>query len=409
MRRTPRILLYSHDTFGLGHLRRNRKIAGAVRAHVPLAQITVATGSNVSDAFPPLSGVEFVRLPAVVKNSDGSYDSAKAGETLEQVLRRRSRLLVETAKAVSPDILITDKEPLGLLGEMEETLQLLRGRDCYTILGLRDILDSSIKLQQEWDGKGIVSRLNELYDEIWVYGRPDFHDPLAGIETAGNTLPEVHFMGFLGSPAPELPSKGPGLTAPPQGPYVLATAGGGADGAMLIKAVLAACEAPNGVKGNVVLLLGPFTKDEVRADIEKRAARLENITVRDFTPEPEPLIAGASGVVSMCGYNTFCEVLHFDKPALFVPREKPRLEQKIRAERAREFGIARMLRQSEIEDVERLAREIDALPERPRPSEAEHPMTLEGLRSVGLRIAEIIAELLDDQSARPSSLSAVTP
>ena len=33
----------------------------------------------------------------------------------------------------------------------------------------------------------------------------------------------------------------------------------------------------------------------------------------------------------MGGYNTYCEILSFDKPALIVPRMRPRLEQLIRA------------------------------------------------------------------------------
>ena len=45
-------------------------------------------------------------------------------------------------------------------------------------------------------------------------------------------------------------------------------------------------------------------------------------------------MARAAGVVAMGGYNTFCEILSFDKPALIVPRTVPRLEQFIRASRA---------------------------------------------------------------------------
>ena len=45
-------------------------------------------------------------------------------------------------------------------------------------------------------------------------------------------------------------------------------------------------------------------------------------------------MARAAGIVAMGGYNTFCEILSFDKPALIVPRTEPRLEQYIRASRA---------------------------------------------------------------------------
>ena len=57
----------------------------------------------------------------------------------------------------------------------------------------------------------------------------------------------------------------------------------------------------------------------------------------------------------MGGYNTFCEVLSFDKPAVIVPRTAPRLEQYIRACRAEErFGSG--------EDDRRNARWSDTWP-----------------------------------------------
>ena len=51
----------------------------------------------------------------------------------------------------------------------------------------------------------------------------------------------------------------------------------------------------------------------------------------------------ASGIVAMGGYNTFCEILTLDKPALIIPRSVPRQEQLIRAERAVKLGLASML------------------------------------------------------------------
>ena len=54
-------------------------------------------------------------------------------------------------------------------------------------------------------------------------------------------------------------------------------------------------------------------------------------------------MARAAGVVAMGGYNTFCEILSFDKRALIVPRTAPRLEQFIRAKRAAELGLVAML------------------------------------------------------------------
>ena len=58
----------------------------------------------------------------------------------------------------------------------------------------------------------------------------------------------------------------------------------------------------------------------------------------------------------MGGYNTYCEILSFDKPALIVPRVQPREEQLIRARRAAELGLIEMLLPEEADDRAALRR-----------------------------------------------------
>ena len=53
---------------------------------------------------------------------------------------------------------------------------------------------------------------------------------------------------------------------------------------------------------------------------------------------PTVLMEKSMAVVAMGGYNTFCEILTLDKPALIVPRSKPRQEQLIRARNAVRLG-----------------------------------------------------------------------
>lgn len=52
--RAPRIMLYSHDTFGLGHLRRSRALAAAITGAIPDASALILTGSPVAGALPLL-------------------------------------------------------------------------------------------------------------------------------------------------------------------------------------------------------------------------------------------------------------------------------------------------------------------------------------------------------------------
>ena len=94
----------------------------------------------------------------------------------------------------------------------------------------------------------------------------------------------------------------------------------------------------------------------------------------------------------MGGYNTFCEILSFDKPAVLVPRLEPRMEQFIRASRAQELGLVRMFNPGLPDPAGRMAEALRALPAQSRPSDAYIPGLLDGL--------EIIDSLVDDGLAR---------
>ena len=90
----------------------------------------------------------------------------------------------------------------------------------------------------------------------------------------------------------------------------------------------------------------------------------------------------AAGMVSMGGYNTFCEILSFDKRALIIPRTEPRLEQYIRAKRAEDLGLVSMLVDNGDHDPKEMAKSLRKLPSQPRPSEILPTDILGGLPQV---------------------------
>ncbi len=92
-----------------------------------------------------------------------------------------------------------------------------------------------------------------------------------------------------------------------------------------------------------VLLLGPFMPVEQRLAFQARVERDPRLQAITFEARVEAFFQQARAVVAMGGYNTFCEILSFGKPALLVPRTTPRLEQYLRAERAQALGLVRML------------------------------------------------------------------
>jgi predicted glycosyltransferase len=163
---------------------------------------------------------------------------------------------------------------------------------------------------------------------------------------------------------------------------VLVTTGGGGDGAALVDWVLRAYEYDPTLEIGAKIILGPFMGTTQQALFMERVARLKKVQAITFAANIEPQFENAVGIVAMGGYNTFCEILSFDKRALIVPRTVPRLEQYIRASRAEELGLVRMLVPDDESDPIRMADAIRALPQQPKPSHVHIPGLLDGLSAV---------------------------
>src|SRR5271168_2343705 len=317
-RHHKRVLVYSHDSFGLGHLRRCRAIANSLVDADPAVSILILSGSPIIGSFDFRSRVDFVRVPGVIKLRNGEYVSLNLHIDIDETLAMRSSIIRHTADIFDPDLLIVDKEPLGLRGEVRDTLQLMQRRRATVILGLRDVMDEPEALESEWERKNAVPALSEYYDEIWVYGLPQICDPLAGLPVPASVRRRMIYTGYLQRTATDL-AVTPDLQEFVENEFLLITPGGGGDGEALVDLVLSAYEHDRDLPFPALIVFGPFMLPEQRAAFAARAAQLPNVHAITFNARLEALMARAAGVVAMGGYNTFCEILSFDKPALIMP------------------------------------------------------------------------------------------
>ncbi|MDH3228816.1 MAG: hypothetical protein OEN55_03380 [Alphaproteobacteria bacterium] len=399
-----RVLIYSHDSFGLGHLRRCRAIAHSLVGERRAMSVLILTGSPIIGSFDFRARVDFVRVPGVIKLRNGDYTSLALHIDIEETLAIRASIVRHTAEAFDPDLFIVDKEPLGLRGEVADTLELLKGRGVPLVLGLRDVLDDPMTLHQEWERKRAIPALRDYYDEIWVYGIPDICNPLAGIGLPVGIRNKVRFTGYLRR---ELPA-GPAMHSPLSKitpPYVLVTPGGGGDGQEMVDWVLKAYESAPDLPFPALLVLGPFMASEDQAEFLTRCERLPNVEAITFDAHMESLLDPAVGVVAMGGYNTFCEILSFDKRALIVPRTVPRMEQYIRASRAQDLGLSRMLLNDGVRNPADMAGALRQLSALPPPSAHMPAGMLAGLDNVN----ELTDRLLHRNGRRPGEFRPSVP
>jgi predicted glycosyltransferase len=392
--RAPRILLYSHDTFGLGHLRRSRAIAEALVSSIAGASALILTGSPVAGRFTFPVGVDHIRMPGVVKTREGEYVAESLNLDIEQTTALRANVILAAAISFNPDLVIVDKEPAGFRGELITTLQLMKetGRAKF-VLGIRDILDSPEALAPEWHRKGALEVAEKYYDQIWIYGDQRIYNPLESLDISESLQKRVHYTGYLRR---ERSSEIPATT--PDRPYVLVTPGGGGDGEALVDWTLRAYESDPTLEPSALIIYGPFLNGERRAAFDQRVAALEpRVTAIGFESRIEGLMENAEGVVAMGGYNTFCEILSFDCKAVIAPRTEPRMEQHMRASVAERLGLIRMLdRQRDGSGPEVMAEAIRRLPTQTPPSRHAPPEFMGGLD----RIIELAKSLLKVPAGR---------
>ncbi|WP_169569658.1 glycosyltransferase family protein [Sneathiella limimaris] len=381
-----RILIYSHDSFGLGHLRRCRTLAHALVEQNQNLSVLILSGSPIIGSFDFKARVDFVRIPGIIKLRNGEYTSLSLHIDTEQTLAMRASIIRHTAETFDPDIFIVDKEPYGLKGEVEETLEVLKERGTQLVLGLRDVLDDPSLLGPEWERKNVLPALSKYYDDIWVFGVEQLYNPLKGIELPADIQRKVTYTGYL--PRNVQPATDPAILDEIDEPYILITVGGGGDGEVLTDWVLRAYEADPNMPMNALFVLGPFMPPDLRSSFRERIAKLNHAKSVTFNNKMESLMDRASAVVAMGGYNTFCEVLSMDKRALIIPRTVPRLEQYIRATRAAELGLISVLVDDDVRATETMQTALKQLSQQNKPSDIVIPGLLDGLTNVN-RLAQL--------------------
>jgi predicted glycosyltransferase len=240
-------------------------------------------------------------------------------------------------------------------------------------------MDNVKALEAEWRARDVIQRMEQYFDDVWVYGPEGFHNPLAGLQLSEELQGRFAYTGFLRR---ELPTAAYNDVEGLPRSYILVTAGGGGDGAPMMRAVLEAHRHRPVPDHELLVVLGPFMRVEDREDIRRRAAGLGGVRLIDFHARHEILVQHASAVVSMAGYNTFCEILSLDQRALLIPRVAPREEQLIRARRGAALGLVDMLLPDEANDPVRLSDALHALIARPRPLAGGRSTMLDGLERI---------------------------
>lgn len=340
----PRIAVYSHDTQGLGHIRRNLLISRALCRNGSTPVILLLSGLREASAFDFPRGVDCVTLPSLGKAEDGRYFPRSLDVSMPDLMKVRSGTIQAAVESFAPDVLIVDKVPGGVFGELLPSLAWLRANTrTRIVLGLREILDEVASVDREWADGNYTSVIRKHYDRIWIYGDRAVYDTAWEYGFPADLAAMTRYTGYLnpldGRSEPcddAVPDVRHRAQSGP--PSVLCVVGGGRDGLPLAEAFLKA-----NLPGEGALVTGPLMPAEARATLHRLAAERPDVRILDFVTDPCRLLESADRVIAMGGYNTMCEILAYRKRALIVPRTTPRKEQLIRANRFAKLGLVDMV------------------------------------------------------------------
>ena len=384
---SKRLLIYSQDGMGLGHLRRTRNIAREVLAREPDARVLALVDAPDAPFFPRLPGMDFVKLPTIVKTGPSDWRTPSQDDAGDLV-STRSRIMLEAFRDFSPDGVLIDHMPVGARGELRPMLD--EKSNAKFFLSLRDVLDAPEVVRDVWSGVGAYDYLPR-YDTVLVHGIEEIFDADAayGLRDRAQRMVYNHYVAPRAVAHDALDNGA--------APFVLVTGGGGADAFPLAETFLRALPIVLAATPlRALVLTGPNMPAAQRERLVAAAAT-HPVEVRESVSDATELLARASAVVTMGGYNTLCEVLAWRKPALVVPRAGPSAEQRIRSRLFADRGLVRMIEPDALTPDALAEGLLGLLADGGLPQEANVP-PLDG----AARAAALLIERLDAVAGAPA-------
>jgi predicted glycosyltransferase len=385
-----RFVFYSHDGVGLGHLRRNLAIAAALTEAEPNASVLLATGCDELGAHGLAPNVDVLVLPGLKKVGNGRYSARRLPMSGHDVRALRSAQLEAAIRSFRPDVVLVDKHPVGVRGELRPALEALRESGGRVVLGLRDILDDAASVAEEWSASGVIEEMEHYVDRVLIYGDPRVHDLVEEYGLPASLAALSRYCGYVVNAEP---ARAQAVDALPafatrlgRRPTVLATAGGGEDGSSLLGSFV---RAARDAAWDAVVVCGPQLSSARRHELH--ALSLESgVEFHVNEPDVGSWFSHVDALVCMGGYNTLCEATSRGTPTLCVPRVRPRREQLIRARAFERLGLLRVA-EPDVLTPDLLRREVAGLLGSSRRRLAEGAQAALGFDGAAAAAAELLA------------------
>jgi predicted glycosyltransferase len=339
-----RLMVYSHDGFGLGNIRRMLAICEHLLNDLPQLSILLVSGSPMVQGFRLPRGLDYIKLPCLNRGEEGNLVAKYLGTATEETIQLRSDLILSVTANFKPDLLLVDKKPYGIRHELSATLNHCKTSlpETQLVLLLRDILDSPETTIADWQINNYYDAIQRFYSSVLVVGIREVFDVCKEYQFPSEIARKVHYCGYIRRPlgCKSVSRVRRELRLSPGQRLVLVTPGGGEDGYPLVEAYLAGLALlPTSHNFRSLIICGPEMPQQQKQSLTQMAKQFPQVQLGEFTDDLISYMAAADAVAAMGGYNTICEILSAGKRAVVVPRNKPSEEQLIRAARMSRLGL----------------------------------------------------------------------
>lgn len=390
-----KVLVYSHDTYGLGNIRRMLAVVEHLVERDPDVCALILSGSPMMQAFRLSPRIDYIKLPCLLRSEDGDYKAKYLDLSYKNIITLRADLILNTLLNFEPDLILVDKKPLGVQNELAPAFDVLRRRANRprVALILREILDSRKLTQSIWERNGYHDALQEHYDSVLVLGPRAVFDTAAEYRFPTSTTSKIRHCGYI---AKRNTLRSTDAVRHELGagdkPIVVITAGGGRDGFELLRTGLRAL-LPDSDAGrlHLVVVPGPEMAPGRRDELHALAGAQQQMTVIDFTNDMMSYLRAADTVVSMAGYNTVTELLSLGVSAVLVPRAAPSQEQWMRATRLERLGLFKVIHPDQVTESS-LRNAVFNVLYREKTSGESTKLDMQGLDAVYEQVRQLLSD-----------------
>ena len=310
---TGRVFFYVQHLLGIGHLRRAATLARAMAAGG--FDVLLVSGGAPLDGL-ALGGARFHQLPPLRAANSGLKELARLdGTPVDEVFRScRRRLLLDLFNEESPDILLTEQFPFGRTQLRFELMPLIEAAQDlpsspWIVSSVRDVVRRTAS----------PARIEEMvatfaaFDALLIHSDP----ALIRLDQSFAAWDEVKARAlYTGYVADSVKPPGSFDESVGRG-EVIVSAGGGAVGAPLLRAAVAARPLTPLADRRWRLLVGPNMPADEQAALATLAT--DGFVVEPARDDFSTLLRNAALSISQAGYNTAIETLIHADRAVLVP------------------------------------------------------------------------------------------